>query len=106
MKSIVLLKNESELLPLNKNNQTIALIGPLASDKNSSLGNWRSQAISNSATSVLEAMTNYSGNKLFYEKGVDFNTTTLDFHNRVNLNLDDRSEFNKAKTVAEKADIV
>ena len=106
MKSIVLLKNESELLPLNKNNQTIALIGPLASDKNSSLGNWRSQAISNSATSVLEAMTNYSGNKLFYEKGVDLYYNNTDFHNRVNLNLDDRSEFYKAKTVAEKADIV
>ena len=33
-KSIVLLKNENQLLPLKKRNQTIAIIGQLADDKN------------------------------------------------------------------------
>ena len=33
-KSIVLLKNENQLLPLNKSDQRIALIGALANDNN------------------------------------------------------------------------
>ncbi|MDI1307267.1 MAG: glycoside hydrolase family 3 C-terminal domain-containing protein, partial [bacterium] len=36
-KSIVLLKNEKNLLPLQKSGQKIALIGALANDKNSPL---------------------------------------------------------------------
>ena len=62
-KSIVLLKNESELLPLKKRNQTVAIIGQLANDKNSPLGNWRSQVEYNSAVSVVEGMNKYKGNK-------------------------------------------
>ena len=58
-KSIVLLKNNNQLLPLEKEGEKIALIGPLADDKNSPLGNWRSQAVYNSATSVLEGMNKY-----------------------------------------------
>jgi beta-glucosidase len=42
-KSIVLLKNESNLLPLKKSGQKIVLIGALANDKNSPLGSWRIQ---------------------------------------------------------------
>ena len=37
-KSIVLLKNNNNLLPLKKEGQKIALIGALASDKTSPLG--------------------------------------------------------------------
>ena len=48
-KSIILLKNDNELLPLKKQNQKIAIIGQLANDKNSTLGNWRSQVEYNSA---------------------------------------------------------
>ncbi len=55
-KSIVLLKNENQLLPLKKKNQTIALIGQLANDKNSAIGNWRGRGASNSAVSVLEGL--------------------------------------------------
>ena len=66
-KSIVLLKNESELLPLKKRNQTVAIIGQLANDKNSPLGNWRSQVEYNSAVSVVEGMNRYKGNKILLE---------------------------------------
>ena len=45
-KSIVLLKNEGGLLPLDKAAKTIAVIGPLAADKDAPLGNWRAQAVS------------------------------------------------------------
>jgi beta-glucosidase len=53
-KSIVLLKNEGGLLPLDKGAKTIAVVGPLAADKDSPLGNWRAQAVANSAVSLLE----------------------------------------------------
>src|SRR5690606_25692737 len=53
-KSIVLLKNEKNLLPLKKNGQKIALIGALANDKTSPLGSWRIAADDETAVSVLE----------------------------------------------------
>jgi beta-glucosidase len=39
-KSIVLLKNDHQLLPVNKNIQTIALIGPFVKAKSDNLGFW------------------------------------------------------------------
>lgn len=106
MKSIVLLKNDKSLLPLEKNGNKIALIGPLATDKNSPLGNWRSQAVYNSASSVLEGMKNNSDNKISYAKGVDLYYGKTNFHNRVKVNYDDRSGFAKAKLIASKSDVV
>jgi len=106
MKSIVLLKNDKSLLPLEKNGNKIALIGPLATDKNSPLGNWRSQAVYNSASSVLEGMKNNSENKISYAKGVDLYYGQTNFHNRVKLNYNDRSGFGKAKLIASKSDVV
>ena len=106
MKSIVLLKNNKSLLPLEKNGNKIALIGPLATDKNSPLGNWRSQAVYNSASSVLEGMKNKSDNKISYAKGVDLYYGQTNFHNRVKVNYDDRSGFAKAKLIASKSDVV
>ncbi len=106
MKSIVLLKNDKSLLPLEKNGNKIALIGPLATDKNSPLGNWRSQAVYNSASSVLEGMKNNSENKISYAKGMDLYYGVTNFHNRVKVNYDDRSGFGKAKSIASISDVV
>ena len=105
-KSIVLLKNNNQLLPLEKDGEKIAIIGPLANDKNSPLGNWRSQAVYNSASSVVEGMNKYKGNRIIYEKGVDLYYGKTNFHNRVKINYDDRSDFNKAKFAAATSDIV
>ena len=105
-KSIVLLKNNNQLLPLPKSGEKIAIIGPLANDKNSPLGNWRSQAVHNSASSVLEGMSKYNGNRTVYEKGVDLYYGKTNFHNRVKINYDDRSDFGKAKLAAATSDIV
>ena len=105
-KSIVLLKNNNQLLPLEKEGEKIAIIGPLANDKNSPLGNWRSQAVYNSATSVVEAMDKYNGNKTIFEKGVDLYYGKTNFHNRVKINYDDRSDFSKAKFAAANSDVV
>ncbi len=105
-KSIVLLKNNHQILPLKKENQKIAIIGQLANDKNSPLGNWRSQAEYNSAVSVLEGMSKYSGNKIIYEKGVDLYYGKTNFHNRVKINFKDRSGFENAILTAQKSDVV
>ena len=105
-KSIVLLKNNNQLLPLEKDGEKIALIGPLVDDKNSPLGNWRSQAVYNSATSVLEGMNKYKGNRTVFEKGVELYYGKTNFHNRVKLNYNDRSEFGKAKLAAATSDVV
>ena len=105
-KSIVLLKNDNNILPLKKEGQKISIIGQLADDKNSPLGNWRSQAVYNSAVSVIEGMKKYTGNEIVYEKGVDLYYGETNFHNRVKLNFNDRSGFEKAKSVAASSDIV
>ena len=105
-KSIVLLKNENQLLPLKKQNQKIAIIGQLANDKNSTLGNWRSQVEYNSAVSVVEGMKKYKGNKTIYQKGVDLYYGETNFHNRVKINYNDKSDFGKAKLAAASSDVV
>ena len=105
-KSIVLLKNHNQLLPLRKENQKIAIIGQLADDKNSPLGNWRSQAVYNSAVSVVEGMNKYDGNEITYNNGVDLYYGMTNFHNRVKINYDDRSGFEEAKMAAANSDIV
>ena len=72
-KSMVLLKNEKELLPLKKNIKSIAVIGPLANDKDTPLGNWRAQGMPNSAVSLLEGIKNAisPNTQIVYEKGCD-----------------------------------
>ncbi|TRX22475.1 beta-glucosidase BglX [Flavobacterium franklandianum] len=105
-KSIVLLKNDKNLLPLKKSGQKIALIGALANDKNSPLGSWRLAADDNSAVSVLEAMQQYKENKLTYEKGADLTIEKATFLNELVFNTTDRSGFDAAKKVAANADVV
>jgi beta-glucosidase len=105
-KSIVLLKNDKNLLPLKKSGQKIALIGALANDKNSPLGSWRLAADDNSAVSVLEAMQQFKENKLTYEKGADLTIEKATFLNELVFNTTDRSGFDAAKKVAANADVV
>ncbi|TBN05458.1 beta-glucosidase BglX [Hyunsoonleella flava] len=105
-KSIVLLKNDDNLLPLKKSGQKIALIGALASDKNSPLGSWRIAADDNTAVSVLEGMQQYQDNELVYEKGTDVSIGEQLFVQEVKINTDDFSGFDAARNVAKDADVV
>ncbi len=105
-KSIVLLKNEKQLLPLKKEGQKIALIGSLAADKNSPLGSWRLGSDDNSAVSVLEGMQAYKKNELMYSKGADVFISPTTFVNELNINTTDKSGFNEAISTAKKADVV
>ncbi len=68
-KSIVLLKNEDNLLPLRKNIGSIALIGPLADNKREPLGTWALGRPENVVT-VLEGIQKKAPNtRIRYAKG-------------------------------------
>lgn len=106
-KSIVLLKNEKDLLPLAKSGKKIALIGPLADDKNSPLGNWRLAGENNSAISVLEGMNTYTGNTLTHANGPALLMKDIPaFHSHTQINTTDRSGFDEAVAAAKNVDVV
>src|SRR5690606_2740799 len=105
-KSIVLLKNENNLLPLNKNGQKIALIGDLADDKNSPLGSWRIASDDNTAVSVLEGMQKYTGNKLTFVQGAPLVVSEESFLTELRFNTTDKSGFPAAVKAAKNADVV
>ncbi len=105
-KSIVLLKNEKNLLPLKKSGQKILLLGSLANSKNSPLGSWRGMAEDNSAVSVVEGMKQYKTSDITYVKGLELTNGEPTFLTAVNYNTTDRSGFAEAKEAAKKADVV
>jgi beta-glucosidase len=106
--SIVLLKNEGDLLPLDRNKGTIAVIGPLAADKDAPLGSWRAQAIKGSAVSLLEGVQAAVGSdaKVLYSEGAKLAIGERTFLLPTTYNQDDKSGFQAAIETAKKADAV
>ena len=74
-RSIVLLKNEANLLPLKKGLK-IALVGPLAKDKRNLIGNWSAAGDWKKAISVYEGLEAACAgrNTIKYAKGCDLLT--------------------------------
>ena len=108
-KSIVLLKNDNKTLPISNKVKRIAVIGPLANDKDAPLGNWRGSAASNSAVSLLEGIREVAGNKIevLYAEGCKLVLNTeQNFFTQLQYNTTDRSGFAEAIATAKKADIV
>ncbi|HRI60662.1 MAG TPA: glycoside hydrolase family 3 N-terminal domain-containing protein, partial [Saprospiraceae bacterium] len=70
-KSIVLLKNEQNVLPLNPN-QKIALIGPLADNKSELIGNWNGAGNANDCVSVLEGVRAQTKSEVSFDSGCEF----------------------------------
>jgi beta-glucosidase len=106
-KSIVLLKNEGGLLPLDKAVKTIAVVGPLAADKDSPLGNWRAQAVANSAVSLLEGIqAAVPSARVVHADGVKLVTGQRNFMAPSVYNTTDRSGIPAAVEVARSADVV
>ena len=105
-KSIVLLKNDKELLPLKKSGQKIGLIGALANDKTSPLGSWRIAADDNTAVSVLEGLQKYKDNQLTYAKGADVAIGRTQFVWETKINTTDKSGFAEAIALAKQVDVV
>ena len=107
-KSIVLLKNQDKLLPFSASAKNIAVIGPLANDKDSPLGNWRAQATANSAVSVLEGIKDRApkGTEITYAEGAKLSTGKRAFLDPMTFNEQDTSGFKEAVSIAKAADIV
>ncbi len=107
-KSIVLLKNEEEILPLKKSGLKIAVVGELAEDKDSPLGSWRAQAVPNSAVSLIEGIQQLDGqkNKVKFTEGLKLVAGEKSFVKELIFNTTDRSGFSEAKTLAAHSDVV
>lgn len=107
-KSIVLLKNDNDILPLDKTAGSIAVIGPLAADKDSPLGSWRARAIAGSAVSLLEGIQAAvgSGVEVRYAEGAPLGVGERSFVRELEINQDDRSGFPAAIEAARGADVV
>jgi len=112
-KSIVLLKNDNNLLPVSKSVKSIAVIGPFADDKDNPIGNWRGKGGYNSAVSLLEGVkAKVSKNtKVYYEKGIDLTIPTVkpgqnQFMIPLKINTENKTGIDKAVAIAKKVEIV
>ncbi len=91
-KSMVLLKNANQVLPLNKQ-QKIALIGPLAETKNDLIGNWSGAGSGADCVSLLEGLQNAGMKPVAVAKGCA-------------IDSEDQSGFKAALDAAAQADVV
>ncbi|MEM9572821.1 MAG: beta-glucosidase BglX [Pseudomonadota bacterium] len=103
-KSIVLLKNDAQTLPLSST-ENVALIGALAADKDAPLGNWRAHADAHTAMSVLEGFEQ-AGLNFSYSRGVEVQVGDAGFEYPVIVNSDNREGFEAAVAAARDADKV
>lgn len=79
-KSVILLKNEKNTLPINKNIRTIAIIGPLADSKQDMLGGWHAAGQWEKCVTLLEGVTSKGNDrtKVIYSKGCEVNSKNTD----------------------------
>ena len=95
-KSIVLLKNETNILPISKTTKKIALIGPLAKSNIDMKGFWSVDwGKDDKLVSLYEGVQNKLGNKteILYAKGCNINDTLT-------------NDFSEAIKIAKEADVV
>ena len=94
-KSIVLLKNDRTILPIKKDVKTLALIGPLADDKENLIGSWCAAGDWKKAVSVMEGIKSKvpSSTEILYVKGCSISDT-------------DKKGFKEALETAKKADVI
>jgi beta-glucosidase len=112
--TFVLLKNNSQALPLKKSG-TIALIGPLANDKSNMLGTWAVSGDPQMSIPVLEGMKNVGGSSvnIIYAKGANISDDTL-FAKKINvfgtrIDIDKRNPddmLKEAWDVANRSDVI
>lgn len=94
-KSIVLLKNEGNTLPLKKSTKTIAVIGPLADSKRNMIGSWSAAGDFAKAVTLLEGI----------KAAVPASTKVL-FARGSNIDDDTTKWIDEAVKTAQKADVV
>lgn len=79
-KSMVLLKNDGNVLPFSKTLRSVAVIGPLADSKIDMLGNWYATGEPDSAVTVLTAVRRQIGNngRVLYSNGGEVTASSED----------------------------
>ena len=94
--SIVMLKNENNILPLSKNIKDIAVIGPMADDKFEQLGTWTFDKQIEDTHTPLQALKEYYRGKanIHYSKGLEISRSR------------DHKYFKEAIKAAKKSDVV
>ena len=94
-RSIVLLENRHNTLPLDYNTPRIAVIGPLGNDKETPLGTWSAQGDQRDVTTLLRGIQLAVGpnTKVLQADGCDVNSV-------------DKSGFRDARSVARQADVI
>ncbi|MEM8940288.1 MAG: beta-glucosidase BglX [Bacteroidota bacterium] len=106
-KTFVLLKNKENILPLEKNLRSIAVIGQLANSKDVPLGSWRAQAITNSAVSVLEGIESaVPKTKVAYAQGYTLTKGNRSFTQELTIVEGDKSGFDEAIRLSKRSDLV
>ena len=72
-RSIVLLKNDREMLPLNKSLKSIAVIGPLADSQRDMIGSWSGDGRPEDAVTLVAGIKQHvtAGTSVVYAKGCD-----------------------------------
>jgi len=93
--SIVLLKNENNLLPLNKNIKSVALIGPLADNQEDLLASWAAFGDEENVVTVLQGLKNILGDD-----------TDINFTKGCNINDEDTSGYEEAIEISKVSDVV
>ena len=95
-------------MPIKSSVKNIAVIGPLADDKDTPIGNWRAQGEANSAVSLLEGIKNAVGRsvKVTHAKGAALGVGERSFLAPLEINTTDRSGFADAIKKAKNADLV
>jgi len=112
--SMVLLKNENQVLPL-KRSGTVALIGPLANNKNNMLGTWAPTGDPQLSVPILEGMKLVAGEnvKIVYAKGANISDDSV-FAAKINvfgprIEIDERSPeimLQEALSISKIADVI
>lgn len=92
-KSLVLLKNDRNILPLKKSGLTIALIGPLGKSQEDLIGNWCAKGEGKDVVPLYEGITEGCSNKILYAEGCK-------------VLGGDKSGFAEALSIARRADVI
>lgn len=109
--SMVLLKNDNHLLPLDPS-KSIALIGPLADNRRDVTGTWAPAGNDKNAVSVLSGIKNLTGHpvKVYYAKGCNMLSERDLLYSFSGKEPDDSRSgdemFQEALNVASQADVI
>lgn len=113
-KSLVLLKNRLQTLPLKKEG-TIAVVGPLADSQRDTMGSWSAAGVAKQTITVYQGLKNAVGDKatILYAKGANVSNHKgiIDFLNQYEeaVQVDKRPPqvmIDEAVDAAKKADVV